>query len=135
DAGTTWTTTVAGANGYPNGVISGKGIFVSGTNIYAASYTQGLLLSTDTGTNWTIVTNGTVGFAATANINGVYAVGNTIFAATDSGLSISTDAGTTWSTVTSGTNGFPASNMVNAVYATGTAVYVGTAAGFAVSTD
>jgi hypothetical protein len=64
---------------------------------------------------------------------GVYAVGSTVYAATNGGLSISTDSGATFTNKTT-TNGLGA-NDVRGVYADGSTVYAATGGGLSISTD
>ncbi len=64
----------------------------------------------------------------------VFAVGNTIYAATNNGgLAISTDGGVTFSSRTTA-NGL-GSNVVQSLYVVGTTVYAGTQGGLSISTD
>ena len=63
-------------------------------------------------------------------VNGVYAVGSTVYAATDGGLSISTNGGTSFTNKTT-TNGL-GDNTVNGVYAVGPTVYVATNGGLSI---
>jgi hypothetical protein len=63
----------------------------------------------------------------------VYAVGNTIYAATLNGLSISTNNGTTFTNVT--TSAGLGNNIVNGVYAIGTTIYAATDGGLSISTN
>jgi hypothetical protein len=68
-------------------------------------------------------------------VYGVYAIGNTIYAATEGGLSISTDGGATYiNKTTSNSNGL-GSNRVFGVYASGSMVYAATFDGLSISTD
>ena len=66
-------------------------------------------------------------------MNGVYASGTSIYAATAAGLSLSTNSGTNWTTYTT-TNGL-ASNTVYGVYASGGVIYAATAGGVSYSTN
>ena len=77
-------------------------------------------------------------------MNAVYAVGSTVYAATNGGLSISTDGGVTFINRTTadglGTNGLNPLNgqsagIVVGVYAVGSTVYAATSGGLSVSTD
>jgi hypothetical protein len=71
-------------------------------------------------------------------VNGVFAMGSTVYAATNGGgLSISTDGGATFTNRTSGPspgNGL-GSNVVTGVYAVGSTVYAATSDGVSISTD
>jgi autotransporter-associated beta strand protein len=66
-------------------------------------------------------------------VNGVYADGSAIYAATDGGLSISTNGGTSFinRTTAAGLGG----NITLGVYANGSSVYAATAGGLSISTD
>jgi hypothetical protein len=67
-------------------------------------------------------------------VYGVYVVGSTVYAATNSGLSISTDGGNTFSNKT--TSDGLGSNSVSSVYAVGNTIYVTTyGGGLSISTD
>ena len=61
------------------------------------------------------------------HVRGVFANGDTIYAATQGGLSISTDDGATWSTKTT-KNGL-GSDSVNGVYGSGSTIYAATGGG------
>ncbi|MBB3842005.1 parallel beta-helix repeat protein, partial [Runella defluvii] len=78
-------------------------------------------------------TNKTTTDGLDITVNGVYAVGSTVYAATSTGLSISTDGGATFTKKTT-TNGL-GNNTVYGVYAVGTTVYAATAGGLSISTD
>ena len=79
-------------------------------------------------TNYT-TTNGLGG----NNVNGVYASGSTIYAATNcnGALSISTNNGTSWTNYTT-TNGL-GSNDVRGVYASGSSIYAATYGGVSIA--
>jgi len=66
-------------------------------------------------------------------VSGVYAVGSTVYAATDGGLSISTNGGESFTnrTTTSGLG----SHFIRAVYALDDTVYAATASGLSISTN
>jgi outer membrane protein OmpA-like peptidoglycan-associated protein len=66
-------------------------------------------------------------------VNGVYAVGSTVYAATSNGLSISIDGGATFITKTTA-NGLGSNNVLD-VFAVGTTVYAATDGGLSISTD
>ncbi len=68
-----------------------------------------------------------------AQVNGVYVIGTTFYAATEGGLSISTDGGSTFTNKT--TTHSLGSNTVYGVYAIGTTVYAATTGGLSISTD
>ena len=69
----------------------------------------------------------------TSSVNGVYAVGSTIYAATYGGLSISTDGGATFTNYTTD-NGL-GDNYMLGVYAEGSTIYAATAGGLSISTN
>ncbi len=118
-----------------------EAVFVDGSKVYAATGPAGfssptgggLSISTDGGAHFTNKT--TDNGLGSNDVRGVFAVGNTIYAATypvgfpgtGGGLSISTDGGITWTnkTVTDGLG----SNFVTSVYVvagTPNTIYVGT---------
>jgi len=63
-------------------------------------------------------------------VNGVYASGSTVYAATSGGLSISTDGGGTFTNKTTA-NGL-GNNWVRGVYASGSTVYAATSGGLSI---
>ena len=67
-------------------------------------------------------------------VNGVYASGSTVYAATAGGLSISTDGGLSFSNKTANANGL-GSNSVRGVYASGSTVYAATSGGLSFCTQ
>jgi hypothetical protein len=66
------------------------------------------------------------------NVRGVYAIGSTVYAATQGGLSISTNGGANFTNYTT-TNGL-GNNIVNGVYASGSTVYAATNGGLSIAT-
>jgi hypothetical protein len=86
-------------------------------------------ISNNGGSNFTNYTD-TTGLGAN-NVRGVYAIGSTIYAATDGGLSISSNGGTSFTNYTT-TNGL-GSNSVNGVYAIGSTIYAATNGGLGIS--
>ena len=71
-----------------------------------------------------------------AEVNGVYVVGSTVYAATASGLGISTDGGTTWTNKR--TSSGLGSDIVNGVFAVAGSpdtVYAATEGGLSISTN
>jgi uncharacterized protein YaiE (UPF0345 family) len=66
-------------------------------------------------------------------VNGVYAAGSTIYAATSGGLSISTNDGMNWTNYTTGSG--LGNNIVNGVYAAGSTIYAATSGGLSISTN
>lgn len=81
----------------------------------------------------TFVTRTTANGLGSNRINDVFAVGNTVYAATDGGLSISTDGGQTFVNRTTA-NGLP-NNKINVVAVVGNTVYAGMDDGVARSVD
>jgi len=75
------------------------GVYV-GTDIYAATYLKGLSYSPlpPTAASWNNITTATSGFGSNT-VNGVYASGTDVYAATAGGLSISVNSGATWSNI------------------------------------
>lgn len=69
------------------------------------------------------------------SVNGVYAVGAIVYAATDSGLSISTDINATPAFVNYDNIDGLGDDFVSGVYAVGTTVYAATDGGLSVTTD
>jgi hypothetical protein len=63
---------------------------------------------------------------------GVYAEGDTIYAATAAGVSVSIDNGATWTNYTG--NGLPNPLLVTSIYAIDCTIYAGTTGGLGVST-
>lgn len=79
-------------------------------------------------------TNYTTGDGLASNgVAGVFADGDTIYAATDAGLSISTDAGINWTNYTA-SDGL-GNDRTWSVYADGASIYVGTFSGLSISSD
>ena len=66
-------------------------------------------------------------------VNGVYASGSSIYAATLGGLSISTNGGSSFTNYTTA-NGL-GSNFVRGVFASGSSIYAATAVGLSISTN
>ncbi|MFM7767598.1 MAG: WD40/YVTN/BNR-like repeat-containing protein, partial [Bacteroidota bacterium] len=89
DNGATWTFS---NNGMPTAQVSC--VTVSGSNIVAGTYNEGLYTSTDAGFNWTQTG------APSYLINDVATIGNRVFAATSFGNFLSSDNGNTWSNTT-----------------------------------
>jgi uncharacterized repeat protein (TIGR02543 family) len=106
------------------------GVYAVGNTIYAAT-TNGLSISTDSGTSFT---NVTISAGLGDNVvYGVHADGNSIYAATIGGLSVSTNSGTSFTNVT--TSAGLGSNFLFGVYAVGNSIYAATAVGLSVSTN
>ena len=124
-AQTTWTNYTTGS-GLGNNLV--RGVYATGSTIYAATQGGGLSISTNNGsgfTNYTL-TNG----LGSNTVRGVYAAGSTIYAATTGGLSISTNGGASWINYTTGSG--LGSDTVNGVYAAGSTIYAATSGGLSV---
>jgi photosystem II stability/assembly factor-like uncharacterized protein len=98
DRGDTWTGVDFGVNGFPkqHEVAYIDDIFVEDHSVYLATDPGGLLVSRDDGRSWRSFDAETPGFPKSSDVNGVWAKGALIVAATDAGLAISRDAGATW---------------------------------------
>lgn len=96
-------------------------LLVGGLAAVTASPAQ----ATTTFTNYT-----TANGLGSNQVNGVYAVGSTIYAATSGGLSISTNGGTNFTNRTTA-NGL-GSNTVFGVYADGSTIYAATSGGLSI---
>jgi len=103
-----------------------RGVYVSGSTIYAATNSGGLSISTDGGNTWTTKT--TSNGLATNSLLGVYANGNNVYVASNSGLAISTNGGVSFTNTL-------AANTVYGAYANGNTIYAGTLSGLRISTD
>jgi hypothetical protein len=82
-AQTTWTNYTTGS-GLGNNLV--RGVYATGSTIYAATQGGGLSVSPNNGTTWTNYTTGS-GLGSNT-VYGVYAAGSTIYAATSGGLSV-----------------------------------------------
>ena len=121
----TWINYTTGS-GLGNNLV--RGVYATGSTIYAATQGGGLSISTNNGsgfTNYTL-TNG----LGSNTVRGVYAAGSTIYAATTGGLSVSPNNGTTWTNYTTGSG--LGSNTVAGVYAAGSTIYAATSGGLSV---
>jgi hypothetical protein len=107
-----------------------KGVFASGSNVYAATW-GGLSISTDGGVSFI---NKTTSDGLGSNIvKAAFASGQNIYAATESGLSISTDDGLSFINKT--TSDGLGNDFIRGVFASGTNIYAATAGGLSISTD
>jgi len=108
-------------------------VFVDGSAVYVGTYggpDGGLRISTDGGATFT--TRTTANGLGDNGVGGVYAVGSTIYAATNDGFSISTNGGTSFTnTRLSGLGDW----IVYGVYAVGSTIYAATAGGLSISTN
>jgi len=107
-------------------------VYVSGNNVYAATY-GGLSILTNGGTSFTNYTT-SAGLGSNA-VNGVYVSGNTVYAATKTGLSISTSTNGGRSFTNYTTSAGLGSNAVYGVYVSGSTVYAATNGGLSISTS
>src|SRR5437868_5786387 len=82
-------------------------LLCDGNNLYAATETGGMFLSTDNGDSWKPINNGITDF----EINDIAKYGNNIFCATFwQGILLSTNNGASWHTVN---NGFPDTHFLS----------------------
>jgi hypothetical protein len=105
----------------------------SGTNLFAATFSYGVYLSTDNGTGWTQVSTGlpilmgdsywTVRFLAIS--------GSNLFAGTGKGVFRSTNNGTSWTAVDSGLT----NTNVSCLVVSGTSLFAGTGGGVFLSSN
>jgi MYXO-CTERM domain-containing protein len=107
-----------------------RGVYASGSNIYAGTYGGGVSVSSDSGTTWSSysIANG----LSSDHVLSVYASGGTIYAGTLGGLSASSDNGTSWITYNTNRNGY---RPVLGVYASDSTIYAATWGGLSVSSD
>ena len=124
DNGTNWTTI---NNGLTNTYV--RALAVSGTNIYAGSFS--VFLSTNNGTNWTKVDNG----LPYGDL--VYCIeisGANIFAGTQgSGVYLTTNNGISWNAINNGLD--LVNNRILALAVSGTNIYAATDKGIFLSTN
>ena len=85
DNGASWSFSTNGLN---TALLSS--ITISGANVIAGSYNDGLFLSTDAGINWSQIA------AAGTQVNDLTSIGNSVVAVTATGNYYSSDAGVTW---------------------------------------
>ncbi|GAM11402.1 BNR/Asp-box repeat protein [Geobacter sp. OR-1] len=97
----------------PNGkAVAVSPNFAIDRTVFAGSDSTGVLISTDGGTNWTVVNNGLGNLNIWAiAISPVYASDRTVFAATDSGVFRSTNGGESWSNVYDGLGNQPTRSL------------------------
>src|SRR4051812_2498665 len=69
----------------------------NGNNVYAGTY-NGVYVSANNGTNWTLQTNG----LASTDVRSIVFCGTTIFAGTSGGIYSSTNLGNNWIAVNTG---------------------------------
>ncbi|MBI2271828.1 MAG: T9SS type A sorting domain-containing protein [Bacteroidetes bacterium] len=92
---------------------------IQNDSLYAASYKNGIFLSTDSGTTWSSTSTGLTGI----QVNCIEALGGYLFAGTyDKGMFRSTDNGLTWTIDTSGIG----SKNIRALAVNGNNIFAGT---------
>jgi photosystem II stability/assembly factor-like uncharacterized protein len=95
---------------------------VSGTNLFAGTWGNGVYLSTDKGTSWNEVNSGLIDL----QVNSLALMGTNLFAGTvSSGVFLSTDNGKSWTAVDSGLTNI----MVYAFAVSDTNIFAGTYGG------
>jgi hypothetical protein len=92
---------------------------VNGNNIYAGVDNVGIYLSTNEGTNWTLVNNGLTDLS----LYSMAVCGSNIFAGTHGGVFKTTDNGSNWAQVNNGLN----NNSVVSLAVSGNNIFAGTA--------
>ena len=129
NGGTTFTDSGSSQDGY--------GVYAVATSphntVYFATHSNGLFISTDGGANFTNYDDND-GLSEN-DVNGVFAVGSTIYAATIEGLAISTDINATPAFINYVVADGLVDDFVNGVYAVGTTVYAATEGGLSITTD
>ena len=128
NGGTTVTNIFAG-QGYGVYAVAGSPY----NTVYFATHSNGLFISTDGGGSFTLYDDND-GLGEN-DVNGVFAVGSTIYAATVRGLSISTDISATPPFVNYNVANGLVNRFVNGVHAVGTTVYAATEGGLSITTD
>lgn len=98
---------------------------VSGKNLIAGTWENGVFISTDNGTNWTAIDSG-----LTNNyVNALAVTGNNLFAGTYEGVFVSTNNGTNWTAVSANNNLNPYPTLVKTfatrITDTGTDLFAG----------
>lgn len=115
DGGSSWSTALAGRV---------NGVFETGGTIYAASDAGGVSVSTNGGSSWTSYT--TADGVGSNTVNGIYAAGSMIYAATANGVSVFD--GTSWTNYTTGLG----STTVYGISAVGNTIYAATSGGLSI---
>ena len=128
NGGTTFTNSGSSRDGY--GVYAVPG---SPDTVYFATHSDGLFISTDGGGSFTLYDDND-GLGEN-DVNGVFAVGAIVYAATIRGLSISTDISATPPFVNYNVANGLLNRFVNGVHAVGTTVYAATEGALSVTTD
>lgn len=83
-----------------NGPYGGKvnSLAVSGTNLFAGTWSGGVFLSTNNGTSWAAVNTG----LTHTNVYSLAVSGTNLFAGTSAGVFLTTNNGTSWTEVNTG---------------------------------
>lgn len=102
-------------------------LFAKGDSIFAGTDGGGVYLSTNDGTNWSLLNPG----MTDVSINSIAAYGKNIYAATYEGIYLSTNNGASWSTANNGLT----NETIRSIIVKGTDVFVGTYDGIFVSKD
>lgn len=123
DGGATWSNTAFGTD-----II--WGVWGDGSTVYGATASQGLAVSTNNGSSYSLLT--TAQGLVSNDLRGVTVSGGSIYVSTLGGLSISSDGGATWQNYTTA-NGL-ADNLVFDAYVDGNTLYVATWGGLSVAT-
>jgi ligand-binding sensor domain-containing protein len=89
---------------------------VSGTNLFASTFSDGVFLSTDNDTSWSPAST------PFSNFSQMVENGTNLFAGTDRGVFLSTDNGTSWTEVNTGLK----SNGILSLVISGTNLFAGT---------
>jgi photosystem II stability/assembly factor-like uncharacterized protein len=104
---------------------------VSGTNLFAGTYDDGIYLSTDNGTSWTATNAGYPPFSG-APVTCFAVLGKNLFAGSrGGGPYLSIDSGSSWTPVNTGLT----NTDVHSLAAAGTNLFAGTSGGVFLSTD
>ncbi|HUU28477.1 MAG TPA: hypothetical protein VM123_11755 [archaeon] len=104
---------------------------VSGTNLFAGTYEDGVFLSTNNGTSWTEVNTGLTNTVILALAVSPDSSGNLFAGTGDGGVFLSTNNGTSWTEVNNGLT----NTSVRALAVSGTNLFAGTGGGVFLSTN
>jgi len=91
---------------------------VSGTNLFAGTWSGGVFHSTNNGTSWTAVNPG----LTNTSVYSLAVLGTILFAGTDGGVFLSTDNGTSWTAVNNGLT----DTLVTSLAVSGANLFAGT---------
>ena len=101
---------------------------VKGSNIFAATYEDGVYRSTNMGTNWSQINNG----LSANRITSFAIIGDNVFVGTNGdGIFLSTNNGSNWNAVNNGLNGF----YIRQIVVDETKLFAVTDGGTFISTD